>query len=59
MATERAEEIASLRGTKAVFQRHIKNTERELIELMKHLNVEDEDQLTEINALKNSYFDKV
>ena len=56
---ERADEIASLRGTKWVYQRHAKNIERDISELMKNLTFNNEDTIIELIALKNSYSDKV
>ena len=40
---ERADEIASLWGTKGVYQRHARNTERDIDELMKNLSFNNED----------------
>ena len=57
--TERADEIASLRGTKGVYQRHVQNIERDISELMKNLTLNNDDTITELIALKNSYSDKV
>ena len=58
--TERADEIASLRGTKGVCQRHAKNIERDLSELMKNLTFNNEDTIIELMiASQNSYSDKV
>ena len=59
MMTERADEIASLRGTKGVYQRHTKNIERDISDLMKNLTFNNEDTIIELVALKNSYSDKV
>ena len=58
--TERADEIASLRGTKGVYQRHAKNIERDISELMKNLTFNNEDTIIELMiASQNSYSDKV
>ena len=40
---ERADEIASLWGTKGVYQRHARNIERDIDELMKNLSFNNED----------------
>ena len=48
-----------MRGTKFVYQRHAKNTERDIRELMKNLTFNNEDTIIELIALKNSYSDKV
>ena len=57
--TERPDEIASLRGTKGVYQQHAKNIERDISELKKNLTFNNEDTIIELTALKNSYSDKV
>ena len=57
--TERADEIASLQGTKGVYQRHAKNIEQDISELMKNLTFNNEDTIIELLVLKNSYSDKV
>ena len=56
---ERADEIATLRGTKGVYQRHAKNIERGIIKLMKNLTFNNEDTIIELIDLKNSYSDKI
>ena len=56
---ERADEIVSLRDTKGVYQRHAKNIEQDISELMKNVTFNNEDTITELTALKNSYSDKV
>ena len=57
--TERSDEIASLRGTKGVYQRHAKNIERDINVLMKNLTFNNEDTITELIALKKLYSSKV
>ena len=56
---ERADEIASLRATKGVYQRHAKKIERDVSELMKNLTFNNEDTILELIVLKNSYSVKV
>ena len=56
---ERADEIASLRDTKGVYQRHAKNIEQDISALMKNVTFNNEDTITELIVLKNSYSDKV
>ena len=57
--TETAEDITSLQGTKRIFQRHVKNIEKDLNTLINDLNLKNEDNITDIYALKSSYSDKV
>ena len=56
---ERADEVASLWCTKGAYQRHAKNIEQDVSELMKNLTFNNEDTVIELSALKNSYSDKV
>ena len=57
--TETAEDITSLQGTKWIFQRQVKNIEKDLNTLINDLNLKNEDNITDIYALKSSYSDKV
>lgn len=57
--TETAEDITSLQGTKWIFQRQVKNIEKDLNTLINDLNLNNEDNITDIYALKSSYSEKL
>lgn len=57
--TETAEDITSLQGTKWIFQRQVKNIEKDLNTLINDLNLNNEDNITDIYALKSSYSGKL
>ena len=57
--TEQAEGLSRLRGTRAVYLRHMKNMERSILDKIGTFSCENEDQISELHALKNGFSEKI
>ena len=57
--TEQAEALTRLRGTRAVYLRHTKNLERSILDKIGTFSCENEDQISELQGLRNGFSGKL
>ena len=53
------EDLARLRGTRGVYLRHVENMERSILDNIGTFSCENEDHISELNALKNGFTEKL
>ena len=57
--TEQAEALTRLRGARAAYLRHTKNLERSILDKIGTFSCENEDQISELQGLRNGFSGKL
>ena len=57
--TEQAETLTRLRGTRAIYLRDTKNSERSILDKTGTFSCENEDQTSELHGLRNVFSEKL